>query len=127
MLAQSDPGDKCQENASGILELLVDMIILLYMRSLRLLSIVLFIVICGPLLLACWYKNRPVPTENPQDLIKNLTLVKVSEYKILRAMNYRHATPRGSESGSVTLDSSPMNGDQTLSNPYDPYQMNQDN
>lgn len=73
------------------------MIILLYMRSLRLLSIVLFIVICGPLLLVCYFKNRPEPTENPQDLIKILTRVKVSEFKTLRAMNYRHAaqaTPR---------------------------------
>ena len=51
------------------------MIILLYMRSLRLLSIVLFIVICGPLLLICWYKNRPAPTENPDDLIKNFPLI----------------------------------------------------
>ena len=91
------------------------MIILLYMRSLRLLSIVLFIVICGPLLLICWYKNRPAPTENPEDLIKNFTRVKVSEYKTLRAMNYRHApTPRSSVNGSVISDidpeSSPMNG-----------------
>jgi len=82
------------------------------MRSLRLLSIVLFIVICGPLLLICWYKNRPVPTENPQDLIKNLTLVKVDEYKTLRAMNYRHApTPRSSSSNG--------DGSINLSNPYD--------
>jgi len=95
ILAQSDPGQECQTNAAGILELLVDMIILLYMRSLRLLSIVLFIVICGPLLLICWYKNRPIPTEDPKDLIKNLTRVKVSEFKSLRRMNYRHAsTPR---------------------------------
>ena len=71
------------------------MIILLYMRSLRLLSIVLFVIICGPLLLACWYKNRPVPAENPADLIKQLCRVKVSEFKQLRLMNYRHApTPR---------------------------------
>ena len=103
------------------------MIILLYMRSLRLLSIVLFIVICGPLLLACWYKNRPAPTENPEDLIKNLTRVKVEEYKTLRAMNYRHApTPRGSVNGSsISLASdneagaSPMNGSHSVSNPYD--------
>ena len=70
VLASKDPGDQCKENASGIMELLVDMIILLYMRSLRLLSIVLFIIICGPLLLICWYKNRPVPAEAPADVIK---------------------------------------------------------
>jgi len=97
ILAQNDPGEQCQTNAAGILELLVDMIILLYMRSLRLLSIVLFIVICGPLLLICWYQNRPIPTEDPKDLIKNLTRVKVSEYRSLRRMDYRHApTPKSS-------------------------------
>ena len=114
ILAQADPGDQCQTNASGILELLVDMIILLYMRSLRLLSIVLFIVICGPLLLICWYKNRPAPTENPDDLIKNLARVKVEEFKTLRAMNYRHApTPRSSSSVSLAnngTDTDDMNG-----------------
>ena len=112
ILAQADPGDQCQTNASGILELLVDMIILLYMRSLRLLSIVLFIVICGPLLLICWYKNRPAPTENPEDLIKNLVRVKVEEFKTLRAMNYRHApTPRSQSSVSVNSDNeNDMNG-----------------
>ena len=99
------------------------MIILLYMRSLRLLSIVLFIVICGPLLLICWYKNRPAPTENPEDLIKNLTRVKVEEYKTLRAMNYRHApTPRNSLNVSLmsdTSDTGSMNGSHTILNPYD--------
>lgn len=88
------------------------MIILLYMRSLRLLSIVLFIVICGPLLLICWYKNRPAPTENPEDLIKNLARVKVEEFKTLRAMNYRHApTPRSQSSASIASDNDDdMNG-----------------
>jgi len=102
ILAQNDPDENCQKSASGIVELLVDMIILIYMRSLRLLSIVLFVIICGPLLLICWYRNRPVPTENPEDLVKNLNCVKVTEYKMLRAMNYRHSlTPR---SASETND-----------------------
>ena len=87
------------------------MIILIYMRSLRLLSIVLFVVICGPLLLVCWYKNRPVPTENPEDLVKNLNCVKVSEFKLLRSMNYRHApTPRSSVDSSNIVDKGDMNG-----------------
>ena len=87
------------------------MIILIYMRSLRLLSIVLFVVICGPLLLVCWYKNRPVPTENPEDLVKNLNCVKVSEFKLLRSMNYRHApTPRSSVDSSNIVDNGDMNG-----------------
>ena len=106
------------------------MIILIYMRSLRLLSIVLFVLICGPLLLVCWYKNRPQPTEDPQDLVKNLNCVKVSEFKMLRAMNYRHApTPRGSVDGSVVddnesqgaaaSDGGDMNGTHILANPYE--------
>ena len=85
VLAQNDPDGKCEESAaSGVVELLVDMIILIYMRSLRLLSIVLFVIICGPLLLICYYKNRPTPTEDPGDLVKNLNCVKVSEFKLLR-------------------------------------------
>ena len=101
------------------------MIILLYMRSLRLLSIVLFIIICGPLLLICWWKNRPVPTENVEDLIKNLTRVTVKEFKALRKMNYRHATtPKSSSSSKYVADggtSSPMNGNQAMTNPYEQY------
>ena len=66
------------------------MIILTYMRSLRLLSIILFIIICGPLLLVCYFKNRPRPTENPEDLVKNFTRVTAEELKQMRSMNYRH-------------------------------------
>ncbi len=124
ILAKPDTNAKCQEDAQGLIELLVDMIILIYMRGLRLLSIVMFIIICGPLLFACWWKNRPVPTENPVDLIKNLNSVKVSEFKTLRSMNYRHATPRASSSTSsvapsLTIDNADMNGAQTITNPYE--------
>ena len=68
ILSSDDESGDCAANAAGLLELLVDMIILLYMRSLRLLSILLFLVICGPLLLVCWWKNRPKPTEDPAAL-----------------------------------------------------------
>ena len=123
---------ECNGDVNGIQELLVDMVILLYMRSLRLLSIVLFIVICGPLLLICWYKNRPAPTENPEELIKNLIKLQVPDFKALRAMNYRHAptptnnsvadasfehaapTPMSSQSGQ-----SDFNGIHTQMNPYE--------
>ena len=90
ILAKDDPDNVCQDQASELLELLVDMIILTYMRSLRLLSIILFIIICGPLLIFCYFKNRPAPTENPQDIMKNFTRVSVYELKQLRSMNYRH-------------------------------------
>ena len=70
------------------------------------------------MLFVCWYKNRPVPTENPADLIKNLNGVKVSEFKTLRAMNYRHApTPRATSTSAslvepvlATTDTGDMNG-----------------
>lgn len=89
ILASADGSERCA-SSSGELELLVDMIILIYMRSLRLLSIVLFVLICGPIIIICWWKNRPTPTESPADLIKNFSRLKVSELKALRAMNYRH-------------------------------------
>jgi len=78
ILSSEDTDGECASQASGLLELLVDMIILLYMRSLRLLSIVLFLVICGPLLLVCWWKNRPKPTEDPVALKQNLAKVTLS-------------------------------------------------
>ena len=84
--------------------------------------IVLFIIICGPLLLICWYKNRPVPTEDPADIVKNLNCVKVSEFKLLRSMNYRHApTPRNSVDGSsdTIAEGGDMNGTHLLTNPYE--------
>lgn len=61
ILSDQTYSSECHRDAPSITELLVDMIILEYMRSLRLLSIIFFVVMCGPLLLVCWYKNRPVP------------------------------------------------------------------
>lgn len=61
ILSEQTYSAECHRDAPSITELLVDMIILEYMRSLRLLSIVFFVVMCGPLLLVCWLKNRPVP------------------------------------------------------------------
>lgn len=91
ILSTEDNSGECAKNAAGLLELLVDMIILLYMRSLRLLSILLFLVICGPLLLVCWWKNRPKPTEDPAALKLNLAKVSLSQLKELREMDYRHS------------------------------------
>ena len=88
---------------SGVLELLVDMVILLYMRSLRLLAIVLFVILCGPVILVCMLRNRPRPTENPTDLINHLNKVSIFELTRLRGMNYRHLT---SNSSAQTLQNS---------------------
>jgi hypothetical protein len=78
ILSADDPGDDCATNAPSVTELLVDMIILLYMRSLRLLSIAIFLVLCGPLLLVCWYKNKPKPTEDPGKIVDNFSIVTLS-------------------------------------------------
>jgi len=75
ILSADDPDGDCTTNAPSLTELLVDMIILLYMRSLRLLSIAIFLILCGPLLLICWYKNRPKPTEDPEKIVDNFSKV----------------------------------------------------
>ena len=75
MLTSPDPEGDCQKNASSIIELMVDMIILLYMRSLRLMSILVFLIICGVPILYCYLKNRPRPTQDPVKLNANLNVV----------------------------------------------------
>lgn len=61
----TSPSNDCQENAPSLVELMVDMIILLYMRSLRLMSILVFLVMCGIPILYCYFKNRPRPSVDP--------------------------------------------------------------
>lgn len=90
LLSSPDEDDDCMTNAPSLTELLVDMIILLYMRSLRLLSISIFMVLCGPLLLVCWCKNRPKPTEDPGKIQDNFSKVTISQLTKLREKNYRH-------------------------------------
>lgn len=64
--------DKCRSTPdhSGPQELVLDMIILDYMRCLKLISLITFTVLCGPVLLACWCTGygRQTPTENPVSL-----------------------------------------------------------
>lgn len=99
LLSSPDPNDDCATNAPSLTELLVDMVILLYMRSLRLLSISIFLVLCGPILLYCWWKNRPRPTEDPGTVVQNFSRVTFDELVRLREKNYRHTmsnTPRSS-------------------------------
>jgi hypothetical protein len=68
ILTADDPNNECANNASSLIELLVDMIILSYMRCLRLVSIIVFIIACGLPILYCYLKNRPKPTEDPVKL-----------------------------------------------------------
>jgi len=98
ILSADDPDGDCANNAPSITELLVDMIILLYMRSLRLLSIVIFMILCGPLLLICWYKNRPKPTEDPERIVDNFSKVTLTQLSKLREKNYRHKMSNQSKS-----------------------------
>jgi len=90
ILSSPDPDGDCANNAASLIELIVDMIILLYMRSLRLLSIALFLIVCGPLLLICYYQNRPKPPQDAAALRRNFCKVTISDLKKLRAKNYRH-------------------------------------
>ena len=66
------------------------MIILLYMRSLRLMSIIVFLCICGIPILYCYLKHKPKPTQNPTKLKANLNIVTLGSLYQLRNMNYRH-------------------------------------
>ena len=98
ILSADDPDADCATNAPSVTELLVDMIILLYMRSLRLLSIAIFLVLCGPLLLICWYRNRPKPTEDPEKIVDNFSKVTLVQLSKLREKNYRHKMSNVSKS-----------------------------
>lgn len=90
ILSAEDTNNDCKTNAPSLTELLVDMIILLYMRSLRLLSIAIFLILCGPLLLICWCKNKPKPTEDADKIIDNFSKVTLVQLSKLREKNYRH-------------------------------------
>jgi hypothetical protein len=89
-MLSSDPTNSCQTDAPSLVELMVDMIILLYMRSLRLMSILVFLVICGLPVLYCYLKHRPRPTQDPAQLKANLNVVTLGVLHQLRNMNYRH-------------------------------------
>lgn len=102
LLSSEDPDNDCANNAPSLTELLVDMVILLYMRSLRLLSISIFMILCGPVLLICWCKNRPKPTEDPGKIHENFSVVTISQLTKLREKNYRHTmSAKSNRSNSV--------------------------
>ncbi len=90
ILSDQSSSAECHRDAPSVTELLVDMIILQYMRSLRLLSVLFFVVMCGPLLLVCWFKNKPTPPVDADKLRKNFTKVTLRQLSSLRKMNYRH-------------------------------------
>jgi len=69
---------------------MVDMIILLYMRSLRLMSILVFLILCGIPILYCYLKHKPRPTQDPQKLKENLNVVTLGTLYQMKNMNYRH-------------------------------------
>lgn len=92
MLTSPDPNEECQTQASSLIELMVDMIILLYMRSLRLMSILVFLIICGLPILYCYLKHRPRPTQDPAKLNASLNIVTLGTLHQLRNLNYRHKT-----------------------------------
>ena len=120
------------------------MIILLYMRSLRLLSILIFALLCGPVLLYCWWKNREEPEEDPSTLNENFVKVTYDTLIKLREKNYRHKsltgecdTPSKSQRRDyvTSLDpdkaesdsNSSLNESMVSTNPYDLEAGNQNN
>ena len=72
-LMQTSFKDYCEKDPSGkynefnYTELINDMIILNYMRSIRLLSFVTFAVLCSPLMLCCYCINKPKPPVNVKE------------------------------------------------------------
>jgi len=77
ILANNEPNEECRvgqgEHSSS--ELIVDLIILDYMRALKLLSLMFFGVMCGPLLLMCWCINTPTPPVDAALIKKNFSKV----------------------------------------------------
>ena len=69
--AHDKSGKYNEENYS---EMAVDMIILDYMRCIKLISIIFFGLLCSPMLLCCWCVNRPTP---PIDVKEHLTTVTI--------------------------------------------------
>jgi hypothetical protein len=63
------------------------MIILDYMRCIKLISIICFAVFCSPLLLAYWCINKPTP---PVDVKNHLSTVTIEELAKLRSLDYKH-------------------------------------
>lgn len=85
--------DYCSADKSGkyneenFTELAVDMIILNYMRSIKMISVISFALLCSPLLLLCWCVNKPKP---PVDVKQHLTTVTIEQLTKLRQLNYKH-------------------------------------
>ena len=100
MLTSPDPSGECQTEAASLIELMVDMIILLYMRSLRLMSIIVFLCLCGLPIIYCYFKHRPRPTEDPKKLNQSLNVVTLGLLHQLRNMNYRHKATTSAAKGS---------------------------
>lgn len=90
--------DVCKVTQAGPSELLVDLIILDYLRSLKLLALVVFGVLCGPLLLTCWCVQREKAPVDAVKLNTKLSKVTLEQLSQLRQHNYRHQM---SDSGSV--------------------------
>lgn len=82
---------------------MVDMIILLYMRALRLMSIIVFLILCGLPVLYCYLKNKPRPTQDPVKLRLNLNKVTLGSLIHLKNMNYRHKVSKDSNKNSKKI------------------------
>jgi hypothetical protein len=98
---------------------MVDMVILLYMRSLRLMSIIVFLAVCGLPILYCYLKYRPRPTEDPIKLNKNLNVVTLGTLHQLRNMNYRHKAAKSKKTDRSSVASSNSANESLIEKPAD--------
>jgi len=97
----------CSLDAPTLESLLINIIVLLYVRLLRIITLALFVVLCGPVYLIMTYFSPPDERPQPasQDLLKSLNKV---QFKTLMQMrneyNYKHA--------STSIPSTPTGADQ---------------
>jgi hypothetical protein len=68
----------------------MDIVILNYMRSLRVVALVTFIGLCGPILVCTYFWTRPKPPVSAKKLNELFLKVTLDELYQLREKNYRH-------------------------------------
>lgn len=73
-----DENDECAEELNRT-EILMDLVIINYMRSLKLIAILSFVVLCGPIMLLQWIFCRPPPPVTAKTINEHFTKVTLKE------------------------------------------------
>lgn len=82
--------DECYENDKNPTEIVMDLIILNYMRSLRTVAVVTFVFLCGPFLLCSYCLYKPKPPVSAKKLNELFSKVTMKQITLLREKNYKH-------------------------------------